>query len=168
MNQQVGAPLSFGVDVTPDRAYSSIAAASRLEDNRVTVEVIQHQPGASWLSTRLAELNERWQPTYVVFDRSSPAGRMAGDLRTLGLPILETDAGSYAGACGAFYDAIVDGTVCHRGQLLLDTAVAAARKRNIGDTWAWARRVGVDMTPLVAATLAHHAIVSQGAGWFIT
>jgi hypothetical protein len=34
-------------------------------------------------------------------------------------------------------------------------ALAGAQKRPLGDAWAWARRgAGVDISPLVAATLA--------------
>jgi hypothetical protein len=37
----------------------------------------------------------------------------------------------------------------------LDAAVAGARQRTLGDAWAWSRRaVSVDISPLVAVTLA--------------
>jgi hypothetical protein len=43
----------------------------------------------------------------------------------------------------------------HLDQPLLNTAVAAARKRAVGDAWAWHRKDSTtDITPLVAATLA--------------
>jgi len=60
-----------------------------------------------------------------------------------------------AGACGRFYDAIVNRRVQHTGQSELDAAVAGAATRKLGDAWAWSRsNSAVDITPLVACTLA--------------
>jgi hypothetical protein len=37
----------------------------------------------------------------------------------------------------------------------LDSAVAGAVRRNVGDAWAWGRRTSdIDISPLVAVTLA--------------
>jgi hypothetical protein len=158
---RVSVPLCFGADVTPDRSFSSVVAASQLADGKVAVELVDHKEGAGWLVQRLAELTKRWDPTAVVVDKVGPAGRMAADLTGLEVPVRVLDTGQYAGACGAMFDAIVDGTVVHRGQLPLDAAVAAARKRTVGDTWVWARRAGADMSPMVAATLARWATLAD-------
>ena len=149
---RVGSPLCFGADVAADRSWAAIAACSQNTDGVTVVELVQHQEGASWIPGRLVELSARFSPLSVVVDGNGFAGRM--NLEALGLPLQTVDTGTFAGACGGFFDAVVDGTIRHIGQTPLDAAVAAARKRNIGDTWAWARRVGLDMTPLVAATLA--------------
>jgi hypothetical protein len=156
----------MAADITPDRGFASIAVAAWMGHDEAIVEVIDHRPGAGWVVARLAELYDRWRPTLVVLDRASPAGKLAMDLEVLGIPLESTDAGTYAGACGGFYDAVLGGTIYHRGQPLLDAAVAAARKRNIGDTWAWARREGADVSPLVAATLARHGLYRVGNGSF--
>jgi hypothetical protein len=66
-----------------------------------------------------------------------------------------------AQACGAFYTAVTDEepTVRHLGQPELNAAVGGARKRNLADAWAWHRRdASVDISPLVAATLAVHGV----------
>jgi hypothetical protein len=47
---------------------------------------------------------------------------------------------------------------------VLNSAVAAARKRALGDAWAWARKVGGDVSPLVAVTLARWGLVKAGRG----
>jgi hypothetical protein len=58
-------------------------------------------------------------------------------------------------ACGAFYDRVKNGSLSHIGQSPLATALAGAKKRELGDAWAWARRSeGVDVSPLVAGTYA--------------
>jgi hypothetical protein len=158
---RLGGTIALGVDITPDRTYGAIAAAGFTSDNRIALEIIDHRPGASWVVGRLAELNERWAPVAVTVDRASPAGKLADDLETLGLPVVVTDTGDYAGACGAFYDDLLEGRISHLGQAPLDAAIGAARKRQIGDTWAWARRVGGDVSPLVAVTLARFGLLSR-------
>jgi hypothetical protein len=70
----------------------------------------------------------------------------------------------YAAACGGFYDAVVQGTVVHLDQPVLNAAVAGARKRILGDAWAWGRKGGTDVSPLVAATLARWGLVKAGDG----
>jgi hypothetical protein len=157
---RIGSTLALGVDITPDRTYGAIAAAGYAFDDRVALELIDHRPGAAWLVQRLAELNDKWQPIAVVIDRASPAGKLKDDLLTLGIPVVVTDVGEYAGACGGFYDAVLGGTVSHLGQPPLDAAIGAARRRQIGDDWAWARRVGGDVCPLVAVTLARYGLLS--------
>lgn len=60
-----------------------------------------------------------------------------------------------AQAVGQFYDAVADKSLSHIDQAPLAVALAGAQKRPLGDAWAWARRgVNVDISPLVAATLA--------------
>ena len=51
----------------------------------------------------------------------------------------------------------------HIGQGMLTAAVAGAKTRKLGDAWAWDRRgVSVDISPLVAATLARWAQAKFG------
>jgi hypothetical protein len=60
-------------------------------------------------------------------------------------------------AAGTFLDAILADPpqLVHTGQVDLDRAVGAARKRPVGDAWAFGRKnTAVDVTPLVAASLA--------------
>src|SRR5690606_12432962 len=64
-----------------------------------------------------------------------------------------------AQACGEFYDAVVEGQLRHLGQPELNAAIGGARKRNLADAWAWHRRdAAVNISPLVAATLALHGV----------
>jgi Phage Terminase len=163
---KIGGVVVFGFDATPDRQYACIGAAGWADSSRTVVELVEHRPGMSWVVARLAELAERWRPVTIVCDAASPAGKLAPELEMLGLPVTSTNTGQYAGACGAFYDAVVEQLLYHRGQAPLDAAVACARKRQIGDTWAWARREGGDVSPLVAVTLARYGLTSTAQGDF--
>jgi len=62
-------------------------------------------------------------------------------------------------ACSQFYDAILDGTVTIRRHQLFDDAAAGVVRRPAGDQFVWGRKTSmVDISPLVAATVAWFAI----------
>lgn len=146
---------TFALDVTPERSGASIAAASRLHDGKVLLECIDQRPGTDWLVERVVELDQRWRPSAVVIDPTSPAGSFIAPLELAGVKVEQPTARQVAQACGALFDAVVAGTVRHLDQGPLNGALAGARKRQVGDAWAWSRRSSsVDITPLVAVTLA--------------
>jgi len=96
----------------------------------------------------------------VIIDRPSPAGACLpalerAEVRVNLIPVTEASR-----ACGLFHDAVMAGHVSHRGDPRLTDAVLGATKRRISDGWVWNRRLGVDITPLNAATLAHWAAVN--------
>ncbi len=69
--------------------------------------------------------------------------------------MVQPKARQYAQACGQFYDAVAARELVHLDQAPLASALAGARKRDLGEAWAWARRgVSVDISPLVTVTLA--------------
>jgi phage terminase large subunit-like protein len=162
-SQLAGLPC-FAVDVTPPRDAGSVAVAGWRSDRRRHIEIVDHRPGTDWMVARLVDLQRRWQPLPVVVDPASPAGSLLVDMAGLGVATATVNAREYAQGCGQFYDAIVDGQVCHLDQPVLGLAVAAARKRVLGDAWAWARKTGGDISPLVAVTLAHWGLVKAGLG----
>ena len=67
----------------------------------------------------------------------------------------------YARACGNFFDAVQSRTLCHLGDDTMREAIIGSSKRPLGDAWAWNRRSTTNITPLVAATLAHYGITSK-------
>jgi hypothetical protein len=77
-------------------------------------------------------------------------------------------------ACGRFFDLVVSGELRHRDEAALNVAAVAARRRNVGDAWAYTRRrdSDADITPLYAATLAlwahaEHGRTTEPGVWFI-
>ena len=65
-------------------------------------------------------------------------------------------------ACGAFYDAVMEDRLRHLDTPVLNSALAVARKRSLGDAWAWHRKnAAADITPLVACTLALYGAMSD-------
>ncbi|WP_063735613.1 hypothetical protein [Streptomyces sp. RTd22] len=149
-------PVAFAVDATPERSHAAICVAGEGAGGAVHVEVVDHRPGMGWLVERVKELHERWSPRCWVVDASGPAGSLIAELeRELGVEVVQPKAREVAQACGQLYDGVAEQSVVHLDQAPLAAALAGARQRPLGDAWAWARRgVSVDISPLVAATLA--------------
>jgi len=154
----IGFEVVLGVDVSPQRDTATIAACGR-NGAFTPVEIVDHRPHVGWLPDRLLELWQKWRAP-VVIDGGAPAGSLIMELERAGVQVIPLGMRDYARACGSFYDGVVDGTVTHLGDRLLTDAVGAASKRNLAEQWAWNRRSTVNITPLVAATLARWGVVS--------
>ncbi|GAA1283616.1 hypothetical protein GCM10009579_51300 [Streptomyces javensis] len=147
-------PLAFAIDTTPERSHSAIGVAG-LSGAATHVEVVDHHPGTGWVLDRACELQERHNPRCWVVDEGGPAGSLIPDLRKRGLNVISPKTRQIAQACAQFYDAAAEQSLVHIDNAPLAAALAGAQQRPLGDAWAWARRgVSVDISPLVAVTLA--------------
>lgn len=148
-------PVAFAIDMTPERSHAAICVAGEWRGG-THVEVVEHRPGTGWIVERARELHEKWGPRCWVVDGAGPAGSLVEELEDgLGVEVVQPKARQVAAACGQFYDAVVEQGLSHLDQAPLAAALAGAQRRPLGDAWAWARRgVSVDISPLVAATLA--------------
>lgn len=148
-------PVAFAVDVTPDRRNASIAVAGNRPDGLQHVELVQTGRGTGWLVDRLAELCKGHAALGVVVDQMSAAASLVPALVDAGVNVQTTSARDMANACGLFYDAVTDKRLRHLGGPQLNASLATARKRPLGDAWAWQRRdADADLTPVVSVTLA--------------
>jgi len=155
---QASKAIAFGIDVAPDRSTASIAVAGGRADGRVHVELVERRDGTDWVVSRMGELVERWRPVAVAIDPGAPAGSLVTGLSLARVPLLLCSGRNYGQACGMFYDDVAQGRLAHRGQPALDDAVIGARKRPLGEAWAWARIAeAADPAPLIAATIARWA-----------
>jgi hypothetical protein len=154
-------PLAIAADVTPNQSAGSIAVAGLLPDGRVIGEIPSgcHGPGTSWMVPRLVELRDKYKPCAIIIDRPpAAASSLIDEAERAGLEIVSPSAAEIGQAFGLFYVAVADRTFCHLGSLQpeLRAAVAGAVRRDLGDSGhAWSRRnAAIDISPLVAATLA--------------
>ena len=162
MSSQPRDRLSLAVDVQPDRTSGSVAVAGERSDGRWHVEVIDNRNNVGWIVERVAGIYKRQRIRTVVIDKRGPAASLVEPLQKRGLKVTTTDAAEMAASCGAFYDAVVEDRLRHLDTPVLNSALAAARKRSLGDAWAWHRKsAAADITPLVAATLALHGAQSD-------
>ena len=148
--------FALAVDVAPDRSMASVALAGQRPDGGWHVELDEQRPGVGWLVpylTRLVAANP--QVRALVIDGASPAASIMDDLSRERVKVTSTGSRDMAAACGQFFDGVMEGWLWHTGQPQLSLALSVARKRTLGDSWAWNRKnASSDITPLVAATLA--------------
>lgn len=157
-------PVRIAFDVRPDRSWSSISAAGRNEAGEQHVELVDRRQGTAWLPGRLAELQQHHQCGPVLLAARSSAFASAPALDKLGVQYEIVDGPEFGQACGTFLDAVRDGVLRHTGQGELQAAALGAKQRPSGDSLIWSRRTSaVDISPLVAATIAHHA-ATKGDG----
>jgi hypothetical protein len=152
-------PVRFAFDITPNRERSAICAAGRRADGLRHVEVVDHRPGTAWVVDRAKDLIEKHDAGPILLAGRSPAAVLLKKLTEAGVPFEVVDSSEFAQACGGFFDDVKDGTLRHLGTAELTAAATGAVKRQIGESWAWSRRSsGLDISPLVAATLARFAV----------
>jgi hypothetical protein len=162
--------VAFCADVNYERTHAAIGVAARRPDGLTQVEVAEHRPGTAWVVPRLVELAERYRPCAVVMAPSAPGGSLIPEAEAAGLDLVKPGVPEIAGACGAFYDAaganplVTDPpSIRHLNQPELNVALAGALRRDVGDRWLWARKgVQVDISPLVAVTLAAYGLAVKG------
>jgi phage terminase large subunit-like protein len=162
--QDDGGEVAIAIDVSPDRSTATIASAAWTVDDIPYVDVIESRRGeADWGVAKFVELVERHNVRAVVIDAASNANTLIDPLRQFGVTVTVTNARQMSVACGMFYDAVMEQKVRHLDQPLLNLALAAARKRPIGDGgWGWSRKNSEsDITPVTASTLALWGLLSD-------
>lgn len=154
-------PVAFAVDVSPDRDKASIVMAGYVNE-AIVVQVVVCRTGTDWITAALKKLQEQWNPCGIFVDDGSPASTLGQEFKRAGIKVTYTNTSDMSNACGLFYDRIQQEKLFHAGQQDLTNAVAGATKRPLRDAWAWNRRnATVDITPLVAATLAAYGLTTK-------
>jgi Phage terminase-like protein, large subunit len=159
-SQLYGRP-AIGVYVPPDRSYAAIGLAGAAVGGGRHIEVagdgetLDYRPGTAWVVPRLVAL-ERHRPSVLVIDDRALADEAEG----AGLVVHRASVADMVTGCQLLYDGISGADlagrdVVHIGQPELTEAARGAVRRDIGGSWAWARRdLAVDITPLAAVSLA--------------
>lgn len=164
-------PVSFGVYVNRDRTQAAIGVAAYRSDGLVHVGIVpaaqgktvESLPGTGWIPGRVQELAERWRPCATVIDDKSAAASLITAIEESGVEVVTTTATDMAKACGNFYEFVTEKKLRHVGSPHLAASVAAGRRRDLMDSWAWDRKDrSSDITQLVAVTLALHGLIEHG------
>jgi hypothetical protein len=156
----VSGEVAFAVEISEDRKHAAVVAAGREKDGpRVVVDLVwyDHPRGAV---AKLAELAAKHDPVATVVDPRSQAGTLLRPLAEAGVFVTEPATADVVTAHGQFLDLVNDGRLAHLEQPPLTAAVQAAQQRPLAGAQAWERRLVIDQSPLVAATLAVWAFMN--------
>lgn len=175
-SKPVPASVAFAIDVSQDRSYATIGAASLRKDGKVHEEVVAHRPGTDWVVPAIVKLRRLWNPVAVaVAGSGAPASSLIDDLVAAGINVPEDKdrpirgdlavmrVGDLAEACGQQADAMNQDTARHLDQVPLTAAVNGARTRRVGDAWTLDRTASqVNISPFCAVTFARWALLIRG------
>lgn len=152
---------AFAVDMNPDRSVLTVASARKPDEGPIHVEVVRSESTGSGTAWAVEFIASRWPDTAsVVIDGMSPAASLIPELVARKVKVTVTSSSDMMKACGMFYDGILQRSITHFDQPGLNAALAAADRRfGSGGAWSWDRKsLDADITPLVAATLAHWGV----------
>lgn len=147
-----GTPV-FGVSTAPDRSWAAVLVAWRRPDGHVHVQLsgvgesVDYRQTTSWVRARVNELRSKWGGR-VLTDRESQD--LVDDAEVV--PLFRAEA--------SLDDAIAAGLVHHGNEPALNVAVKAARWRKSGDGRVLERNGDLDISPVVAAALAVHGVMT--------
>lgn len=164
-DSQIVGPMVFAADCNPERSRSAIAVVGRRADGDYHGEILDERSGTSWVPARLAELEQRWRPPCgPLLDPAGPAGAWIPDLAEYDIEPVLINGREMAQACGALYETVTERkSLRHRNQPSLNAALTGAKRRPLGDAWAWHRRdSATNIAPLVALTEALRGFVVYG------
>lgn len=159
----------FAVDVTPE-GTASLVVGGRNADGRTHVELVpsaasgEYLSGSAWAPRRIADLVAEHNAVAVGLDTAAQAGGLLDEVKREldgAVPVEAVSGNRMARACAALLAGCNEGRIVHVGQPPLAVAVDAGRRQRVADAWRWHRRdTGSDISPLVAATIAAHLVVS--------
>jgi hypothetical protein len=151
-------------DVVPDQSASSICAAFRGPDDVLSVEVVQRRAGTRWVVPELVRLVEQHEPVAVLCGAASPAEALEFQCAEHDLDVQVVKVSDHALACALLAQTVADRKLRHLGDDGLRAALKGAARKPHGEGWLWSRRhSAVDISPLVAATLALWGQAQLGA-----
>lgn len=158
----------YGLDLSWDR-NGSISVAGRRPDGLVHGEAVASRTGTDWIKAWFLappgsgayerRIDDPDLIGVAVQGNGAPVSALIAELREAGIPIIEWGGAELGRGTGQFYDMVRHGGLRHRGQPILDLAVAMAATRPVADYWVWDRKKSlVDIAPLVALTAAVWAL----------
>ena len=171
-DEHVNGPVALGAEISQDRSRCAIVAAGRSKAGKtVAVDLVYYDhPGGA--VSRLEALYAAHDPVAVVVDGRSQAATLLQPLANAGIVVTEPSPQDLAAATGDIADLVNLGALEHLDQPPLTSAVRGALRRVLAGASAWERRVPVDQSPLVAATLASWGYlkweaVSEPSAWLV-
>lgn len=147
---EVGA---IGLEVAPDREWSSIAGAGLL-NGKSLVGSVDRRAGTGWLVPEAKRIQDE-HGCRVVVATNGQAADLIPALEAAGVKVTKCKPAEVYNSCSQLYDAVREQRLGHGGHSELDTAVAAAIQKRSGKRWLWVpRQEDGEISMLWAATFA--------------
>ncbi len=165
------ADVAFALHVNLTRTHAAIAYAGRRDDGHFQVGMVDYRPGTGWVVDRVVQLREKWNPIAVGVDTRSES--LLLELEKAGITAPEDPeepgrgdlamptAPEAASAFGLFVDTTRGSGLRHLDEAPINVALAGAKVRSLAGGQAWDHRSEVEVSPLVAVTLALWAYVTR-------
>lgn len=145
------------LDVSPDLAHATLAAAAVAADGRVLVEVVAAWDSTAALSADLPGWLDRVRPRAVGWFPGGPAASLAPVLRGV-KGGQELKAAEVPAICQGLAEAVTSRRLIHAGDPLLTAQATGASRLYSGDGWRFTRRgVGHCDAAYAAAGAVHLA-----------
>ena len=150
-----GAAAFVAVDVNYQRSMTYVAVAAARAGGGTHVELIASAGGTDWVIDWLGARKGKFAGI-AVQKTSAPVSGLIPEMVAAGLEVTPVVAGiDLQTACGLLFDGVVEHTIWHRPDPVLDRAAASGVARRTGDAWVFDRRASpVDVAPLVAVANA--------------
>jgi phage terminase large subunit-like protein len=161
--------IVFAVEIAANRESASIALLSYRADELVHAEIVENRVGTSWVGTRLAELQKRWNPIATVAIAGGHVDSLVPQWKRDGARVKLIKFTEYVQACGVIFDWITQGKLRHLDDPILNAAIEGVQQKFTRDnaSWYWSRASSdVDITSLVALTVAVGSLEKKsGQSW---
>lgn len=157
-------PVALGIEVSPDREWTTIGLAGLRPDGRRYVQVVQAGRGTGWVVDRLLELQRTWKPAGIGIVSSGPAGSLLPAMEEKKLRrLVKMSPADDGRACGLFIDGVADDTITHDNGRLLYISLESARLARSGTSKVFAPPIGTptDVSPLRACSNALYALAKN-------
>ncbi len=170
---ETGAAVFYGVDLSDNRAYATIAAAGLRADGNYHIEVIARRSGTEWVIDWFRERAQRAPMKLAFQSRGAPVSGLAEQVCTLhGVERVAIEGGELTAGWGRFYDAIAASApakpgeepraglkIYHLPQPVLDAPAKTMQLKKLGGGSDVPDRVKSpdDIAPLFACVMAFTA-----------
>lgn len=160
-----GSRTVWAVDVSHDRRWTWVAAATHDTSGRPVVQVLERRRNMLWSVDYLRALaTESGQWEVALRSRGCAVMELVRPLAEAGFTVHEVDGGTIGLATGRFRDRVREGVLRHPPQPLVDLAVEGAVTKRLAENEAWdAGRSVLDIAGLIAESVALYGLEACAA-----
>ncbi len=148
--------MLIGIDTSWNRSMTYVSVAGYRDDGLIHVEIVRMRAGMLWVIPEVQRIAQEQGITHVaVQSRGCPAADFVQPLKDAGLEVVEIFGTTMLNSAGRLRDRVRDELLRHRGQPILDMAVANGIAKQLSGLDVWDRAGSVvDVAPAVAVTNA--------------